>query len=160
MVKESCGETGFVISNPESSEPWLSTQWGTRVVITDFETLNDGLLGITVEAKEMVELSDFYRENDGLLKAHCVPSEHWPPQSPSAVSKALAEQLKYVFAQHQELAQLYPYTHLEDARWVCGRWLELLPLDLTSKQQFIKSESFQSAQKYIKTIVLGGEREN
>jgi hypothetical protein len=83
MVKESCNGDGFVLSHPDQASPWLSTTWGSRVEITDFETLDDGLLGITVQAQQLVNLTDFYRQPDGLLKARTDIIEHWPQQRPA-----------------------------------------------------------------------------
>lgn len=42
---------------------------------------------------------------------------------------------------------------LTSARWVCWRWLELLPLSLTTKQRLLKHSSPQVCIRYLKKII-------
>lgn len=163
LVKESAGETGFVIlpyeNLPNLDDPLC--QWGSLVTIIDFEQGNDGLLHIDVECKKMVEVTSFDIEDDGLKRGEVSQTtEHWPPATIDAEfahsddAKRLTESLKVVFDQHSELAELYNKCDFESARWVCQRWLELLPLKRQEQNVFAQSYSFKRAFQFLSSIVF------
>lgn len=163
LVKESVGETGFVIlpyeNLPNLDDPLC--QWGSLVTIVDFEQGNDGLLHIDVECTEMVKVVDFEIEGDGLKRGELEKTtEHWPLATIDAEfalsddAKRLAENLQMVFEQHAELGDLYDSRDFESARWVCQRWLELLPLKREEQNVFAQSHSFKRAFQFLSSIVF------
>lgn len=80
LVKESLrDETGFVVvliseGNEAGASPEIFSI-GSYVVITDWETLDNGLLGITVTAQHRVRVDHASVQHDGLLTAavHTLP---------------------------------------------------------------------------------------
>lgn len=160
MVKESAGEDGFVLSLLNSDEQFSSSSWGAWVKLIDFETLPDGMLGITVEAQQLVTLSDFYYQQDKLLNATVSPLEHWHgsnvgdflcQQSSEQVKQSYIELLE----QQRQLSDLYPELKTDDLSWFVARWLEVLPLDFEMRKRLTAKASFELALKTVETIILG-----
>ena len=163
LVKESAGETGFIIL-PYDNLPNLDDpicQWGSHVQIVDFENGEDGLLHIDVECIGMVNVSSFDIEEDGLKRGECEPSEeHWPVETidtefaQSDDAKRLIGSLQSVFEYNPELAELYQTTNFDSAKWVCQRWLELLPLKRSEQNVFAQPHSFKRAFQFLSSIVF------
>jgi hypothetical protein len=158
MVKESVGGQGFVISLHRDTKPYPSADWGAWVEVIDFEQLPDGLLGITVEAKSLVSLSDFYYEADNLLKAKVELKSHWsesPESEANQAPKPLFQAYDELLKQQPLLQNLYQEPSLQSATWVVGRWLEVLPLSFECRERLAQQNSFQLAVETVETIVLG-----
>lgn len=163
LVKESAGSVGFVIM-PFDNLPNLDDElcrWGSLVSIIDFETGEDGLLNIDVECTAMVDVYQFEIEEDGLKRGECEPKdEHWPAATIDpefAVSDdycRLSDNLNSVFVHNPELAELYDETRFDSAKWVCQRWLELLPLKRQEQNIFAQSKSFKRAFQFLSSIVF------
>lgn len=160
MVKESM-QSGFVLSlyNPELVHQ--SSPWGVHVSIVDFETLPDGFLGIVIKANYLVELAKMELEHDGLRRASITQLSHWPEQIEDENSKSLANQLQHLMAQNEQYGLLYQNA-LFDATpqwhnpvWVNQRWLEILPISYQHRAKFIQPSTFNVAQNFIQTMVLG-----
>lgn len=155
MVKECVGEQGFALSLSQPSNVDTPSPWAAWVEITDFDSLDNGLLGITIRAKSLVSLSNIVTEPDGLLKANISPLAHWASLDRPDIDIELQNELKRFLDKNHELSSLYPKKNYSDPIWVCSRWLEILPLNYQSRQQCIAPDSFNVAQNLIKTIVLG-----
>lgn len=162
LVKESAGDTGFVIL-PYENLPNLDDpicRWGSHVQIVDFETGNDGLLHIDVECIGMVEVEDFEIEYDELKRGTCAPVDHWPSNTidpefaASDDAQRLADNLAVLFDHNPELSELYPTTMFDSKVWVCRRWLELLPLKRTEQNVFAQPNSFRRAFQFLSSIVF------
>lgn len=157
MVKETVGANGFVLSYLQKEKEFASSDWGAWVSIIDFETLPDGMLGITVEAKQLVYLKDFYYQEDRLLNATVTPKPHW--QQSQVSEDAEFEQIKRTYnellEQQAQLAELYPEPKLDEPQWLVARWLEVLPLNSEIRHKLTQSDSFEFAIDTIETIILG-----
>ena len=159
MVKESAAAGGFVVSLLQKENEFLSSEWGTWVEIIDFETLSDGMLGITVEAKHLVQLSDFFRQEDDLLNASIHLISHWSKPSdighelPSFVE--IQQTYSELLSEQTMLAQLYPEPKYNDLPWLVARWLEILPLNPQVRKKLTQKDSFALALKTVETIILG-----
>jgi Lon protease-like protein len=127
----------------------------TLVDIVDFEQLDDGLLGITVEGKELVELSNITKDSRGLYLAQCNKITSW--QLPVKDTKQILKQnFKLLLAEYQELDELYKQTLTSaepDELWFLARWLELLPLPARQKMELICQPSPQTAFRQIETLL-------
>ncbi|GAA5190318.1 LON peptidase substrate-binding domain-containing protein [Ferrimonas gelatinilytica] len=139
MVKESYnGTNGFAICmlNEQGSVDANQHIWpiATRVQIVDFTPLEDGLLGLTVEGVERIEIGSIQTQWDGLRVADASALPNWPEQPVSAEHTQAKDCLKRVFDDYPELHSLYPQPHFDDASWVALRWLELVPLPGNEKQ--------------------------
>lgn len=158
MVKESNERGGFILSYLQKDKEFLSSDWGAWVEIVDFETLSDGMLGITIEARRLVSLSGFYYEEDKLLNATIHELQHWTSNvvsveslSQQSISQAYSELLQ----QQAQLAEFYPEPTITDSTWLIARWLEVLPLNTEIREKLTHKDSFKLALKTVETIILG-----
>lgn len=131
-------DRGFVIvllrEGLETSTTVAFYDIGTYVRIIDFQQLDNGLLGITVEGEAKVAVSRCWQEDDGLnmgdveyLLAECsatIPDEY--AELPD-VLRALCR--------HPVVNDLDMAVDFEDARDVGWRLTELLPIDTRDKQR-------------------------
>jgi len=133
MLKESFLEDrGFGIVMEETTSTGTCGRIlpvGTRVKVTDFYTLNDGLLGVTV----------------------LVPN--WPSADSDVSDNQLVSRLREVFAQYPELDELYPDKQFDDAAWLCQRWLEILPMPIYEKQMLIAKQNSEAARQFLRRLI-------
>nr|WP_083870889.1 LON peptidase substrate-binding domain-containing protein [Marinobacter santoriniensis] len=110
---------------------------GTYVRIIDFQQLENGLLGITVEGESKVTVLRSWREPDGLNVGDV---EHLEGEAQSAVPEQhieLQSVLEALF-RHPVVRDLKMQVDYEDARHVGWRLTELLPLDKQEKQRLVE----------------------
>ena len=159
MVKESAEAGGFVLSLLQKENDFSSSEWGTWVEIIDFESLPDGMLGITVEAKQLVQLSDFFRQEDDLLNASVHLTSHWsePSSTGHELPSFIEIQQTYseLLTEQTQLAELYPEPKYNNLPWLVARWLEILPLNAQVRKKLTQKDSFALALKTVETIILG-----
>ncbi|HAD49198.1 MAG: hypothetical protein CMF12_07925 [Idiomarina sp.] len=127
--------------------------FGTAVQIIDFEMLDDGFLGITVEGKDRVHIHDHHVESDGLNLGHVERLPAWPNKALSSDKIVLKERLEEIFQVYPELANLYQDERFDELSWLCQRWLEILPLDVHAKQQLIKADNPLEVSEYLLQLV-------
>lgn len=126
---------------------------GSQVRIVDFETLEDGLLGITVVGEKRFSVQSVRIEYDGLRIAQIAWLPSWQMQDLSSEQQYLALQLQRVYIKFPQIKTLYDQCFFEDASWVSQRWLELLPLP---KQQFdylARQSDCQEALRFLTTAI-------
>ncbi|WMC10299.1 LON peptidase substrate-binding domain-containing protein [Oceanimonas pelagia] len=126
---------------------------GARVKIVDFYTLDDGLLGITVEATERFRIRALEREADGLLQAEVELLDNWRSCSLSPVQQILSDKLQEVFSEYPELADLHPRPRWQDAAWVTQRWLEVLPIKNDYTQLLMSEPSCHRALTFLLSMI-------
>lgn len=134
---------GFVISllrDGNEAGPVASFyETGTYVRIVDFQKLDNGLLGITVEGDAKAFITDFWQQDDGLNLGEI---EFLPAEAPADIPTALHELpsvLRALF-RHPVIDELGMSVDYEDARDVGWRLTELLPLDKEDKQQLLEMQ--------------------
>lgn len=145
-------ETGFVIVLiSEGKEVGAAPQIysvGCYVEIIDWESLPNGLLGISIQAKERVRLSNISVRDDGLLLAETSPLES---SLESALDKQptlpdvflpLADTLKQLM-QHPFAKRYQDSIDYENVADICYRLSELLPISNKEKQLLLETESAQ-----------------
>lgn len=154
MVKQASGDIGFVISLFDKQNPDKLSNVGTFVKIIDFNQLDDGTLGIDIQAQSIVSIGTYYQESDKLHKAQIVSLKHWDEQPFDLQMEILANRLESLFGDNPAAKQLYTQTHLNNANWVVARWLELLPLNPSLKALFYNPNSFDQAIDLLSTVVL------
>jgi Lon protease-like protein len=156
LVTESYQNGGFALL------PTADHSIAAWVEIIDFSTSDDGLLSIDIKAKRLIEITAVESDADGLLKGCYHELQHWPDsndvsnidQNDSQNSK-LTSVLSAIFEEHQSLASLYPHANEQDLRWVCARFIELLPLDIKHKINFMAPESFEQCLAFLHTTING-----
>ena len=109
----------------------------TTVSIIDFNTLDNGLLEVTVKGINTIAISTLTMAYDNLLTATYKPCVQWLPININNDSQLLADKLQLLFNSIPEISLLYQQTSYDNATWVCQRWLEVLPIDIKYKQSLI-----------------------
>ena len=158
MVKEACAsDSGFVISMVNSQgnneENTHMFPVGTVCRVIDFDVLEDGLLGVTVEGVECVTITDIETEQDGLRVGTCATVPKWQCEVSNAQLHPIDTRLKEIFAQYPEVSSLYSETHFDDTVWVINRWLELLPVGAEQKQHFISQPDCSKVLSYLTQLI-------
>ena len=154
MVKESiAAQQGFGICmlDPAGHEHNNShiLPIGTLVNVIDFEPRADNMLGITVEGQQLFRIQQIHTAADGLRSAEVVLLEGWPASPLRLQDKLLPQRLQEVFDAYPELAELYPDKKLDDAAWICQRWLEILPLEPQQKQALLANNPLPVTRDFI-----------
>ncbi|SIN82437.1 LON peptidase substrate-binding domain-containing protein [Salinivibrio sp. ES.052] len=156
LVREcSANQEGFVLAMIQGKRLY---KYGTLVDIVDFETLSDGLLGITIAGRQRVEILSTEQAEDRLWIGETRVLSDWPHddfvdhREPENKGR-IASGLEHVFAAHPEHAEQYEAPHFEDLTWSCQRWLEILPLSNAQKQWFIAQESAEEAKQFISQLL-------
>ena len=110
---------------------------GTLCVISDWETLPDGFLGITAKAEKRILISSTHIESNKLLVASVEELEQEPdpslPQEFDFMQKILQRIIAEVGEPYSSLPACY-----DKAGWVSSRLTELLPLQLYIKQRLLE----------------------
>lgn len=115
---------------------------GCYVEIIDWESLPNGLLGISIQAKYRVQLSNSTVRDDGLLLAEASQIESTLdetlalPKAFAPLTATLKQLLEHPFAQ-----QYKEKVDFQDTADVCYRLGELLPISNKQKQLLLESET-------------------
>ncbi|MFV8571779.1 LON peptidase substrate-binding domain-containing protein [Marinobacter sp. SBS5] len=131
-------DRGFVIvllqEGPETSRAAAFYDIGTYVRIIDFQQLDNGLLGITVEGESKVSVVRTWQQEDGLnlgdVEVLMLEAESDVPER----YHELPSVLRALF-RHPAIKNLDMKVDFDDARHVGWRLTELLPLDTPEKQR-------------------------
>lgn len=127
--------------------------FGTAVQIIDFEMLDDGFLGITVEGKDRVKIHSHQKEKDGLNVGHIERLTAWPNEELTTDKIVLKRRLEEIFEIYPELGNLYHNERFDELSWLCQRWLEILPLDVHAKQELISADNPLEVSEYLLQLV-------
>lgn len=136
-------QQGFVVvllqDGDEVGRKALFHDQGTYVRIIDFQQLDNGLLGITVEGDTKVRVVRNWQQEDGL---HMGDAEALEPEQQVDIPDRhyeLPAVLQALF-RHPVVKDLGMDVDFEDAREVGWRLTELLPLDKSEKQQLAECQ--------------------
>ena len=143
MVRECARGDGLfgvclIMRGQEAGEPALPAAVGTLARIVDFDTLPDGLLGISVTGGTRFRVTRSRIRGNGLVIGEV---RHWPdePGVPVPVEFAL---LPAILEGRVEQAGLSwrngPRERYDDASWVGFRLAELLPLGDAERQHLLE----------------------
>ena len=160
MVANCQNTQGFVIALPADIKSSQISQWGAHVQIVDFDKSDDNILIIDVQADYLVKIGDAQRESNGLLTAKISAISHWSSEyadqgtetSNSSDIEFLSAILKEVFAENDELTELYKTMYFQSPQWVCARLLEIAPIPLSEKVKFIEQTDFVALMKFLRSI--------
>lgn len=130
---------------------------GTRVRIVDSHRRLDGLLGLTVLGEQRFTIIDTTTGADGLLKAEVELRANEPPCPLPKDAADLVAVLRRVLDSAGPLYQAFP-TAFDDAVWVSGRLVELLPLPLTDKQALLEMDGAAARLERIQELLERQER--
>ncbi len=107
---------------------------GTYVRVVDFQPLDNGLLGITVEGEAKVAVLEAWRQEDGLNMGDV----EWLMDEPDITTPDFYQELVTVLRalmQHPSIKSLELDVDFSDSREVGWRLVELLPLEQSEKQR-------------------------
>lgn len=146
LVREACaGQRPFAsaLLNPyvAQTHPDRIFPVVTMVKVTDFTQLEDGLLGITIEGVQRLEITSRWQEEDGLHVASCNELENWQETEFQPEFKPLSDELAVVFAQNPQLEALYPEAQWQRPCWLAQRWIEILTMQPALKNQLMAADS-------------------
>jgi len=134
-------EHGFGIAliknGQESGQAAEVYKTGTECRIADWETLPDGLLGITAYGETKIQIENTYTQTNQLLIGHIQRLEADPDPDLPEEFEAMRILLQKIITQVGT-----PYTTLpaayDHAGWVGARLTELLPLQSATKQMLLE----------------------
>jgi len=139
-------QTGFVtVLISEGKEVAATPQiyrTGCYVEIIDWESLDNGLLGISVQAKYRARLSHSSVRDDGLLLAEITPIKSTLDDKPplpkmfKPLSDTLKELLEHPFAERYK-----GKVGFNNSADICYRLSELLPISNKHKQRLLECET-------------------
>ena len=115
---------------------------GCYVDITDWDALPNGLLGINIQAKHRVQLSNSSVKDDGLLLAEASAIKSTLDNNPPLPEefKPLPETLKQLL-NHPFAAQYKDKVDFTNTADICYRLSELLPISNKQKQLLLETET-------------------
>jgi Lon protease-like protein len=143
MVRE-CARSGgtfgvcLIMEGQEAGEPALPAAIGTLARIIDFDTLPDGLLGISVTGGARFRVQKTPIRSNGLLIGEV---RRWPeePGVPVPVEFSLLPTILERLAEQAGLSwRNGPHEQYDDASWVGFRLAELLPLGDAERQHLLE----------------------
>ena len=157
MITE-CMKTdkGFCIALTKTEEPNLYVtdiyEYGSFVKITDWGKLDDGLLSITVEGKNIVKILKSNLNGSGLLNGTIEhlesEKEYMIPQKYLILSKFY----KKIYPGIKNFIN-FKEERYADASWIGFRLTECLPLDLPTKANLISINNAIDRLEMINTII-------
>jgi len=111
LVKECCQNNEpfgiCLVSDSNEMSPHNVSQIGTLVEIVDFESLNDGFLGITVYGKSRIRVKRVWTEPDGLRIGEIESLPNWQSSQFVEDTEHIAKQLKHVYRHFPEVKNFY-----------------------------------------------------
>jgi Lon protease-like protein len=139
MIRDSLKtNSGFVIALTKKDADYISSvhDYACYVEIVDWSQLDGGLLGITVEGKSLVTLSNCKLDETNLLKGNAqeikIGIDHLIPKKYQILSKfyrKIYPEIKaYIF--HNK-------SKYNDANWIGFRLIECLPIEISDKADLI-----------------------
>ncbi|MEE2025796.1 MULTISPECIES: LON peptidase substrate-binding domain-containing protein [Alkalimonas] len=154
LVKEAtAGKRAFAMAllNPLVSQthPDRVFSYATKVQVTDFDVLSDGLLGIEVLGLQRVRILNRWQEDDKLHVADTEAVPFWPAQPVDQPQQELQLSFDQLLKREPELASLYPEMKIADASWLAARWLELLPLPPLLKEHLAEQATPEACLHYL-----------
>lgn len=131
---------------------------GTLASIVDWDQLENGLLGVTVEGGQRFLLGDFWRENNGLIRAEV---ELLPSLEPAAMIEAW-EPMRTVLLgleAHPHVQRVGMPADLEDAWQVAYSLVQLLPLEEELKVELLSLTVIEELMRELDLLLnaLSGE---
>ena len=158
MVAIASSGQGFVIwlnnENISANENSTNMLWGSWVEIINFDQGDDGVLEIDVKCKSLVKINTIEQDSDNLHFGDVRHIKHWSQFNVDETADDLSRSLESLFAQNPKLSGLYESKLLNNAHWVLARWLEILPIELSVKNDFGVNHNFQAAKAFVESVIF------
>lgn len=159
-------EHGFVValinSGKEVDDAPEIYRIGTYANIIDWQSLDNGLLGITIQGVRRVQLHTATAKDDGLLVGQINELENCDDNT-TTLNDEHAELVITLqeLSKHPFVAQTYSDIDYSSASAVCNRLSELLPISNVLKQELLETLNINHHIEKLQTIIeqlanLGG----
>lgn len=151
-------EHGFVVvlinSGKEVDDAPEIYRIGTYTNIIDWESLDNGLLGITIQAVRRVQLHTATTKDDGLLVGQINELENCDDNTTTLTNEhgELVKTLQEL-SKHPFVVQRYSNIDYSSASTVCNRLSELLPIPNMLKQELLETLDINHHIEKLKTII-------
>lgn len=131
---------------------------GTLATIVDWDQLDNGLLGITVEGGQRFRPVNCWREDNGLVRAEV---DVLPPLEPAAMIESW-EPMRTVLQgleAHPHVQRIGMPADLDDAWQVAYSLVQLLPLDEILKEELLALGSIEELMRELDVLLnaMSGE---
>lgn len=126
---------------------------GTLVHIIDFETLPDGLLGISIQGSKRFKLDKISVEDDGLKRGDVSLIDNWPAVRIATDERYLSQMLQNILKEYPQHLKHYQTEQFDDIAWVCQRWLEILPVQASEKYTCINALDHIMTRDLLRAVI-------
>lgn len=129
-------------------------QVGTYAEIIDWESLDNGLLGIKVRGSHTVRILDTSANDNGLIAGHTIDLDQLDNNATLAedAHQDLVDTLKE-FSKHPFVSQRYPDINYSSAVDVCYRLGEFLPVSNITRQELLETGDIKLLLARLQTIL-------
>lgn len=141
-----------LIRDGDEAGPATTHHVGTLARVTDWYQGSDGLLGITALGGQRFRLLSVDRQDDGLNVGEIELLPELAPMALPAEYQALPHVLDGVL---NDLGRLYEDLERrpDDAVWVAWRFIEILPIDLETKQAVLESDDIAACLRLVEEVL-------
>ena len=152
MVKIATQGKGFVIwlNHQEAEKPMI--EWGSWVEVVNFDQGKDGVLEIDVKCKALVDIQSIEKDSDNLHFGTVCEIFHWSQGIDDNPASELGYSLEEVLVNDNMLSELYLHRYCRNTNWVVARWLEILPVNLAVKSDFVNVHNYDEAKHFVQSI--------
>ncbi|MGL5048247.1 MAG: LON peptidase substrate-binding domain-containing protein [Shewanella sp.] len=126
---------------------------GTLVNIIDFETLPDGLLGISIQGSKRFTLDEISIDSDGLKRGDVSLIDNWPTTPIATDERYLSQMLQNILKEYPQHLKHYQTEQFDDIAWVCQRWLEILPVEASEKYRCINTLDHIATRDLLRSVI-------
>lgn len=157
MISE-CLKTGsgfgvcLINSGSETGEAVRIYDIGTLASIVDFQTNEDGLLGITVAGGQRFRVITTMLSDNQLLRGEVECMDHQDDQLLPVQYQLLADMLRQVLEKFG-LEFVDEHERLNEPYWVGSRLAELLPVELTDRQKLLEMDDPIQRLEYLQNLI-------
>jgi uncharacterized protein len=126
----------LILAGAEAGEISAVADIGTSARLVDFDTLPDGLLGVTCIGERRFRLQRRWQQGDGLNLAEI---DYLPTDAPHALPEPLGHLSELLREVLPKIGGGYAHidSHYEEAGWVGNRWAEILPLTVAERLELL-----------------------
>ncbi len=126
----------LIAAGEEVGETAVPHPVGTEARIEQWDMAQAGVLNLLTRGGRRFRIEDHEVERNGLLVAQVRWLDEPPPAAVPETQAELTVLLRSIVAELGE--RLPPPHHFDDAAWVGGRYVELLPMPLLAKQKLLE----------------------
>ena len=130
---------------------------GTYVEIIDWNTLDNNLLGITIQGRQRVHINKTHVHDDNLISAEFNYLDNLETQDTDVIDEDLLSLLQ-ALKKHPFVAAKYPDINETSVIDVAYKLCELLPVSNNEKQKLLEAEQTCVLLNQLKTIVAKLEK--